>query len=299
MYGLHHKIHTLKQNGLSVADYYHKLNALWKQFDAMIELPKCVCNASECFKKHNQLIKLMQFLMSLDDSYMQIRSPILSKEVLPDLRSAYDTISIKESHRVALGSVSSFSLRNQASAFVSNVPNRENFQRGQSSNIAHGPNNLDNNRQSRGSGLVCEKCRFNGHTIDRCFKIIGYPVDFEKTKSGQVSKGKNVSNNAVRSSSYFRFTDEQMATLISLIKDNKVGKVYRPIWQSKIIVNGKIIDSEANQHMTNNDKELDNVYDISHLKIKVAHPNGTVAFISKIRNLKLLNGLVLFDMLVI
>ncbi|GJX09552.1 hypothetical protein Tco_0199411 [Tanacetum coccineum] len=155
--GLHHKIHTLKQNGSYVADYYHKLNAPWKQFDAMIELPKCVCNASESFKKHNQLIKLMQFLMSLDDSYMQIRSSILSKEVLPDVRSAYATISIEESHRVALGSVSGFSLRNQASAFVSNVPNRENFQRGQSSNIAHGPNNLNNNRQSRGSGLVCEK----------------------------------------------------------------------------------------------------------------------------------------------
>ncbi|GKE27560.1 ribonuclease H-like domain-containing protein [Tanacetum coccineum] len=35
------------------------LNALWKQYDAMIELPKCVDNASESFKKHNQLLKLM------------------------------------------------------------------------------------------------------------------------------------------------------------------------------------------------------------------------------------------------
>ncbi|GJU15871.1 zinc finger, CCHC-type containing protein [Tanacetum coccineum] len=69
------------------------LNALWKQFDAMIELPKCVCNASESFKKHNQFMKLMQVLMGLDDSYMQIRSSILSKEVLLDVRSAYATIS--------------------------------------------------------------------------------------------------------------------------------------------------------------------------------------------------------------
>nr|GEV05341.1 ribonuclease H-like domain-containing protein [Tanacetum cinerariifolium] len=35
------------RNGSSIANYYHKLNALWKQYDAMIELPKCVCNASE------------------------------------------------------------------------------------------------------------------------------------------------------------------------------------------------------------------------------------------------------------
>ncbi|GKA45185.1 hypothetical protein Tco_0737981 [Tanacetum coccineum] len=51
--------------------------------------------------------------------------------------------------------------------------------------------------------------------------------------------------------------------------------------------------------MTYTDKELDNVLDISHLKIKVGHPNGTEAFISKIGNLKLSNGLVLYDVMVI
>ncbi|GJS40592.1 ribonuclease H-like domain-containing protein [Tanacetum coccineum] len=93
MFGLHNQINTLKHNGSSIADYYHKLNALWKQYDVMIELPKCVCNASEGFKNHNQLLKLMQFLMGLDDSYMKIRSSILSRETMPDVRSAYATIS--------------------------------------------------------------------------------------------------------------------------------------------------------------------------------------------------------------
>ncbi|GKD74910.1 hypothetical protein Tco_1333192, partial [Tanacetum coccineum] len=51
--------------------------------------------------------------------------------------------------------------------------------------------------------------------------------------------------------------------------------------------------------MTYTDNELDNVLDIFHLKIKVSHPNGTEAFISKIGNLELSNGLVLYDVLVI
>ncbi|GJR66224.1 hypothetical protein Tco_0012289 [Tanacetum coccineum] len=122
MFGLHNQIDTLKQNGSSIADYYHKLNALWKQYDAMIELSKCVCNASEGFKKHNQLLKLMQFLMGLDDSYMQIRSTILSRETLPDVKSAYATISSEESHRVSVGSIVGSSQRNQTSTFVSNMP---------------------------------------------------------------------------------------------------------------------------------------------------------------------------------
>ncbi|GJQ94182.1 ribonuclease H-like domain-containing protein [Tanacetum coccineum] len=153
--------------------------------------------------------------------------------------------------------------RNRASAFVSNVPNKGNFQRGQSSNTAPRPNNVNNNRQNGGSGLVCENCGFNGHTIDRCFKIIGYPADLKKKKNGQNTKGKNIlNNNDVGSSSSSGFTDEQTATLISLIKDNKVGK-----------------NMQAN--------------------MTVRHPNGTEAFISKIGNLKLPNGLVLFDVLVI
>ncbi|GJR68264.1 ribonuclease H-like domain-containing protein [Tanacetum coccineum] len=228
MFGLHHQINTIKQNGSSIANYYHKLNALWKQFDAIIELPKCVCNASEGYKKHNQLMKLMQFLMGIDDSYMQIRSSILSREVLPDVRNAYATIFSDESHRVAAGSIVGSSQRNQASAFVSNKRSNESF----------------------------------------------------KTKNAS-------SNNSVGTNSSSGFTDEQMATLISLIKDNKNGK------------NMQANMAGANQHMTYTDKELDNVLDIFHLKIKVGHPNETEAFISKIGNLKLSNGLIMYDVLVI
>ncbi|GJS89198.1 ribonuclease H-like domain-containing protein [Tanacetum coccineum] len=163
IFDLHHQIRTLKQNGSSIADYYHKLNALWKQYESMIELPKCVYNASKSFKKHTQL------------------------EVLPDVRSAYATISSEQSHRVAAGSIAGSSQRNNQNN--SSGPSR--------------PDNWNNNRQG------------------------------------------------------------------------------------------------ANQHMTYTDKELDNVIDISYLRIKVGHPNGTKAYISKIGNLRLSNGLTLYDVMVI
>ncbi|GKE24076.1 ribonuclease H-like domain-containing protein, partial [Tanacetum coccineum] len=176
-----------------------------------------------------------ELFLGLDDSYMQIRSSILSRETLPDVRSAYATISSEESHRVTVGSIASSSQRNQASALVSNVPYSQNFQRS-NQNFNTGPsrtNNVNNNRQSGGSclnntmpsgstSLVCENCGFNGYTIDRCFKIIGYPAEFGKKKSGQNFKKQSVSNNNyVGKSSSSEFSDEQMATLISLIKDNK------------------------------------------------------------------------------
>ncbi|GKD55073.1 ribonuclease H-like domain-containing protein, partial [Tanacetum coccineum] len=180
------------------------LNALWKQFDALIELPRCTCHVADDFKKHNQLMKLMKFLMGLDDHYMQIRSSIFSREVLPD-----------RSHT--------------SYAFSATVPNRGNFQRSQVfnnfqrpySNVR--PNDNGSRRTVGGSNLICENCGFNGHTIDRCFKIIGYPPNFGKKKAGQNFKGKNVSNNAVGTSFSFGFSDEQLSTLISLIKENSVS----------------------------------------------------------------------------
>nr|GEW38001.1 ribonuclease H-like domain-containing protein [Tanacetum cinerariifolium] len=78
---------------------------------ALEELPRCTCHTADDFKKHNKLMKLIQFLMGLDDTYMQIKSFILSRENLPDVKSAYAIISSEESHRIATGSESGTSQR--------------------------------------------------------------------------------------------------------------------------------------------------------------------------------------------
>lgn len=59
---------TLTQNGLSVSDYYNKLDALWKKFDGLTNLPECVCEAASRYNDHLKLIKLMQFLNGLEGS---------------------------------------------------------------------------------------------------------------------------------------------------------------------------------------------------------------------------------------
>ncbi|GKB37164.1 ribonuclease H-like domain-containing protein [Tanacetum coccineum] len=79
------------------------LRRQWDRVNAIVL--GCTCHAADGFKKHNQLMKLMQFLMGLDDTYMQIRSSILSKVTLPDVRSAYAIISNEESHMVASGNI--------------------------------------------------------------------------------------------------------------------------------------------------------------------------------------------------
>ncbi|GKA51917.1 ribonuclease H-like domain-containing protein [Tanacetum coccineum] len=62
---------------------------------------------------------------------------------------------------------------------------------------------------------------------------------------------------------------------------------------------GWIIDSGANQHLTGSTSGMVNVVDISDLKITVGHPNGTLAIISHVGNLKLANNVTLYDVLVV
>ncbi|XP_071712215.1 uncharacterized protein [Rutidosis leptorrhynchoides] len=68
-FNLHKHINSLTQGGFSVSEYYHKLNTLWKQYDALIKLPACVCATNADFVNHTNVMKLMQFLMGLDEVY--------------------------------------------------------------------------------------------------------------------------------------------------------------------------------------------------------------------------------------
>ncbi|GKG11965.1 hypothetical protein Tco_0346202, partial [Tanacetum coccineum] len=113
-------------------------------------------------------------------------------------------------------------------------------------------------------------------------------VNNTKKRNGQNVKGGTNSNNSTTGSNGSSgFTDEQLSTLISVIKDNTMAgknvqanmagtyfnnsKVFNDNFnkffcsnanlKSKLVSSGKIVDSGANQHMTNNDKELDNVHD--------------------------------------
>ncbi|GKE70726.1 ribonuclease H-like domain-containing protein, partial [Tanacetum coccineum] len=95
-------INTVKRGGSSVADYYHRLKSLWRESDALTKLPKCTCEVKcSC---HASKEKFMQFLMGLDDYYQPVRSSLLTRDPLPEVKDAYNVISREESHRGVLES---------------------------------------------------------------------------------------------------------------------------------------------------------------------------------------------------
>ncbi|GJR49899.1 hypothetical protein Tco_1400420 [Tanacetum coccineum] len=51
---------------------------------------------------HGKLLKLMQFLMGFDDIYQPIRSSLLTRETLHEIKDVFVIVSREESHRGSL-----------------------------------------------------------------------------------------------------------------------------------------------------------------------------------------------------
>ncbi|GJZ14961.1 ribonuclease H-like domain-containing protein [Tanacetum coccineum] len=190
VYNVLQKINTVKQGGSSVADYYHRLNSLWREFDALTKLPKCTCDP--------------------------VRSSLLTRDPLPEVKDAYNVISREESHRGVPESSGVTESKQNATSFVAKTFNNNKKQ-----------SNNNGNNFARGA------------------------LRFDKPSSSSLSSG---------------FTSEQIQKLLNLINDKSTS--------------GMI-----------------NVVDISDLKITVGHPNGTLAVISHVGNLKLANNVMLYDVL--
>ncbi|GJY24736.1 ribonuclease H-like domain-containing protein [Tanacetum coccineum] len=183
-------------------------------------------------------------------------SSLLSRKTLLDVKEAFAIISREESHR-GIASSSGSVPKPQISNFVS----RTKF----SNNNNNGNKIFDNKKV--------------GHTIERCFDIIGYPPGYNRNSSRPGVKSTFTANAEVnqtnqtstQSSPSLSLSNEQIMKLMSLINDTPSGSV------------------QAN--MT--------VFDISDLNLTVRHPNGTLAKIKYVGNLQLSKDVVLYDVLVV
>ncbi|XP_076950389.1 uncharacterized protein LOC143623340 [Bidens hawaiensis] len=236
IFGLYQKIGLLSQNGSSVSEYYHKLTTMWKQFDAMLQLPSCSCQASKSFNDFNTLIKLMQFLIGLDDVYQPVRTNLLTREPLPTVKTAFSIISREESHRSANGSSKTQTQKNVGFVAKAN-------QKG----IYRGPN----------PNLKCSHCNKIGHTLERCFEIVGYPQNskprfgkFNNQGEKSLQSNSNSSNSGKASTSSnstnVSLTPNQISRLLGLLGDKNDDNYQTPnvggLTHKRILVTSNQID---------------------------------------------------------
>ncbi|XP_071693141.1 uncharacterized protein [Rutidosis leptorrhynchoides] len=288
---------------------YDKIDA---SFDDMIKIDDIV-STNKSFQEHHQFLKLMQFLMGLDDVYVPIRCQILTSDPVPNVKTAFSIISRDESHRLHFNN----SVKNQSSAFVSKTSNTSNNNSG-----------YNNKKKYRNPPLKCTNCNMLGHTVDRYFELIGYPPGYIKKPFNQGSPRFNSNNCATdkngSSGSSVQLTSDQIMKLLSLVNEkpssnhldvNMSGNFTNnnvffntnfdkffcanSSKNNNMVSKGWIIDSGVNQHMISSSQNLSNVVNVSDLNFSVNYPNGTNAKIFQMGNLELSNNIKLYDVLVI
>ncbi|GJU04488.1 ribonuclease H-like domain-containing protein [Tanacetum coccineum] len=210
-------------NNLDVGNPLHMLNSLWREFDALTKLPKCVCevkcscDASKELILHQQLMRLMQFLMCLDDCYQPIRIALFTMDPLPEVKDAYITVSREESHRGIPKSsgVSESKLNATSFAAKSFNKNRRSFNNNNNNTRGFTPSN--NVNRGPNPNLNCKNYGKIGHTTDRCFEIVGFPTGFKRDTN-------TIKQGLKRETVMGTGSESKGLYLFDMNKDNTMGK---------------------------------------------------------------------------
>jgi len=184
---------SIAQNNLSVADYFTEIKKLWDEYNAITTIPHCSCGL-ECasLKAVHKMIdnqQLMQFLVGLNDIYKTVRGNLIMIRPLPSLSQAYNVILQEEKQR---GLSATSHIVNQSAAFHVQVQSRPMLENSlgnehvalagqQRNNYSY--NHKPKNDQSISASVTrndrrqyfCDYCKVPGHSIQRCFKVHGYP----------------------------------------------------------------------------------------------------------------------------
>ncbi|XP_070039163.1 uncharacterized protein [Nicotiana tomentosiformis] len=145
----------------SVSTYFTKMKSPWDELDALNTFSVCVCEC-ECGKKVKSLKahqdeRLLQFLMGLNDIF-------IGREI--HATPAYP------------GESASFIATNQSGHF----------------------RKLNENRMQKTSfefkknAEICSYCKKPGHSIDKCYRIHGFPADFKFTRQKNFQVGTQANN---------------------------------------------------------------------------------------------------------
>ncbi|XP_074324527.1 uncharacterized protein LOC141661419 [Apium graveolens] len=164
IFQLKRELTALFQGSMSITAYFTKMRTLMDELNALSLIPKCTCPQSNCscgvtgkLETYEQINKLSQFLMGLNDVFTGIRGQLLMMKPLTTLSQAYSLLLQEETQRAtSIGVVTDNIAMNVAFS-------------GQR-NMQFNPKKYDDS-----SAEICEYCHNPGHSQTKCFFLHGYP----------------------------------------------------------------------------------------------------------------------------
>ncbi|XP_075095274.1 uncharacterized protein LOC142173561 [Nicotiana tabacum] len=175
IFQIHKNIVTINQGTSSISSYFSKLRLLWAEFDSLDPVPRCDYEKSCEFIVFIERVKLLQFLMGLNESDEQARSQLLMMIPASSVNKAYSMMMERESQRA----IAHTGIPIENPDITAFVPTRGGFQHKPKKNFI----------------LICDYWNYKGHTRENCFKLNGYPADFKNMKKGSSFPTANFAGN--------------------------------------------------------------------------------------------------------
>ncbi|GJV99862.1 cysteine-rich receptor-like protein kinase 8 [Tanacetum coccineum] len=181
IYQLTNDLVQLKQNNYAIEVFYHKLKGLWDECDALEAPYMCVC-ACSCKNgrvngDRDQRKRLIQFLIGLDECYVNVRGQILLMQPMPTVAKAYGLIRQEEKQREGYvqqttNSAALYAHSNYARpTYHNNNRANRNFTQGESSNRNSNQSDVIVRRSTFRKGVICGNCSKEGHLSEECYKL--------------------------------------------------------------------------------------------------------------------------------
>ena len=177
--------------------------------------------------KAHQDERLLQFLMGLNDTFVGVRSNVLLSAPLPNIGQAYSLVIQDEKQReihatpAYPGDSGSFIVANSGERKYPDLK----AQKGGNSGY-----------DGKKSNVICAYCKKPGHSVDKCYKIHGFPADFKFTKPRKfqsTSQGSTAFNSSVYNQSEGFTQRDTNAPEVQALSQENITQILQMLQQMK------------------------------------------------------------------
>jgi len=199
------KIFVLAQGNNSVNAYYTQLKGLCNELLNFRPVSNCSCSGSKVLVEHHHQEYVFHFLMGLNEYFANIRGQILLIDHLPPINKVFSLVIQEERQRELCASFSF--LHDTAALLTKTDPSSSNSYPKQSHFCKPRP--------------LCSHCGLLGHTIEKCYKLHGYPPGYKsKLRPASAHQVQNLG----QSSDFVQLsvTQEQCQQLLALLKPHDI-----------------------------------------------------------------------------
>ncbi|XP_059294603.1 uncharacterized protein LOC132047600 [Lycium ferocissimum] len=262
LFHLKKELSRLSQGTSNIAGYFTKLKRLWDELDSLNSNIKytfvCACEGKHKLEKFMEDEKLMEFFMDLNDTCAQARGNILMINPLLDINQAYSLILLDDNQRESsmspflssdsssfmVGNINQFKLGKQIQRTIglsqrsrNSYPRFHNQQQHQQQQLRFykQPQKFRGKRAKFNPNVSCTYYGKVGHAADDCYRLIGFPEDFQFTNekdfqikgNGALSteEGENRTNNHTSTNTNNQsYNKEQYNQFVQMFKQMKVDE---------------------------------------------------------------------------